>query len=342
MTTTSMADVRPSDLAIAVILAATVLIGSGLALAHARKHEPSLRDIDPGLGIPIAVRPVADLSSAGSGTSSADKQPVVPRAWRRKVPRAKSPAIQPEPQAHVPAPKKQPSKSSPSTVPDDAVAIDPDPIEPVEPTPEDPSTEPETPDETPESAEPDTAEPEPTEPDTAEPTEPTEPDTAEPTEPVEPNTAESDTAEPDTPEPDATPEGAEPDGESAGENSGETPTEGDGGSGGGTDPLLERAIAFYRARLVAWFSARFRVTGSGLSASELAKYRVRVHIDLGEDLRIVDYRILSSDHPAFEKAARSTLDKLRGEKLPPPPENFPGAVQRQLTVTFTCAEDTCD
>ena len=317
------ADIRGSDLAVAGGLAAAVFAASLLALAYARlEHRADVPSIDPGIGVPIAVRPVADLPMGHAGAAAEGGQAVVPKRWRRKA-KAKPAAAASEPELP------------------DLPWSEPEPEPTIEPAPTDaPITRPQPPRKQPTPADPSVTPPEPT---------PVDPEPPLPDVDAE-DTAEqpeaSDTA--DTPEQD---KGDDPPEESAGAGQGEQQGDGQGqaegegegaGGGGGTDPLLERAIAFYRARLVAWFSDRFRVSGTGLSPSELARYRVRVHIEIGEDLRILDYEILSSDHPAFETAARTTLDKLRGTKLPPPPENYPGAVQRQLTVTFTCTEDACD
>jgi outer membrane biosynthesis protein TonB len=312
MTASLPADVRGSDLAVAAMLTALVLGGSMFALAYARlEHQAELPVIDPGMGIPIAVRPVADLSSGGLGEAGGDgARRVVPLAWRRKLPREQPPAV-------LDSPWPPPTEPEPAA---DTRSVTPKPIEqpehevPITPTPPDDST---------------TGEADPLE------------ETGETGETSTEETGADVEAQDDSQGEDGTGDEGGTEGGPEGETEGATEGEAEGG-GSGTDPLLERAIAFYRARLVAWFSARFRVTGSGLSPAQLAKYRVRVQIDLGEDLRIVDYQILSSDHPAFDKAARSMLEKMRGEKLPPPPENYPGAVQHQLTVTFTCAEDTCD
>lgn len=301
------ADIRGSDLALAVVLTAALFGGSVLALLHARlDHNADFPVIDPGGAIAIAVRPVADVPAgeAKSGSRKAkrrDKQTSeVPLAWRRKVP---SPSV---PDTPPPEPEPEPQPIDPQTI----VPPSLEDLEPVAPA------DPETP--------PDDAPPEPS-----------------PIDPPEEDSAQEETELPQVDDGSEEQPDAEGEGQQDAGGEGQPDAEGEAGSEG-TDPLLERAIAFYRARLVAWFSARFRVTGSGLSPAQLAKYRVRVHIDLGEDLRIVDYQILSSDHPDFDKAARAMLEKMRGMKLPPPPENYPGAVQHQLTVTFTCAEDTCD
>jgi len=121
----------------------------------------------------------------------------------------------------------------------------------------------------------------------------------------------------------------------------ETPTA-DAEGGSGPDPLLERAVAFYRSRLVAWLAARFSVRGSGLSDAELKRMSVRAVIELDDERRVQSYTIQSSDHPAFEVAARELLDGLKGVALPAPPEQYPGAVQRRISVRFACQEQACD
>jgi hypothetical protein len=322
MGTSLPADVKGSDLAIAVVLTAAVFGGSFFALLHSRlEHEADFPVIDPGVAIPIAVRPVADLPAGGglpsAGGDDARASAVVPLAWRRKVPRASVPTEPATPHAVTPSQKhKHKPAASPEEAQGDSAVIEPSPVEePGDEPAEDSSADVQTPEDSQVAAE------------GGEEVQPPEEGEQEPAE-IEPETAEGEGQA-----------AAEGEGEAAAEGEGEAATE---GGSEGTDPLLERAIEFYRARLVAWFSARFRVTGSGLSQAQLAKYRVRVHIEVGDDLRIVDFDILSSDHSDFDKAARVMLEKLRGTKLPAPPENYPGAVQRQLTVTFTCAEDTCD
>lgn len=314
MTGTGLAtrDLTSRDFTFASVCTIAVFVAASFALRHARlEHHAQLPTIDPGNAIPIAVRPVADIGPVGEKRGGAKPKPT-----RKRKSSSKPTQATPEPEVAPPAEAAVPSawQRKPREPPPQLTDPTPTPLPDVVPPPTEP-------DQTP----------------TPEPT--TEEDT-----PVTPEDATEAPAEPD-----ASSEAGGEEGQ-AGTGSGAS---GEGPGGGGTqpgegegdavgDPLLDRAIAFYRARLVAWFAARFRVTGSGLSPEQLAKYRVRARIEIGEDLRIVDYKVLSSDHPTFEKAARTTLDGLRGETLPPPPENYPGAVQRQLTVSFTCTEDACD
>jgi TonB C terminal len=109
-----------------------------------------------------------------------------------------------------------------------------------------------------------------------------------------------------------------------------------------TDPLKARAVDLYRARIIGWFSGRFRVSGSGLPQAELGKYRVSASVQLSDDRRVVSYTITPSGNAAFDAAARATLEGVKGESIPPPPENYPDAVQRQINLTFVCRENRCD
>lgn len=117
----------------------------------------------------------------------------------------------------------------------------------------------------------------------------------------------------------------------------------DGVEGGTeTDPLKARAVDLYRARIIGWFSRRFRVSGSGLSAEELAKYKVAATVELSSDRMVVGYSIVPSGSSTFDAAARAALDSAKGAALPPPPENYPDVVQRHISLTFVCKEDRCD
>ncbi|MCK6586085.1 MAG: TonB C-terminal domain-containing protein [Polyangiaceae bacterium] len=109
-----------------------------------------------------------------------------------------------------------------------------------------------------------------------------------------------------------------------------------------TDPLKARAVDLYRARIVSWFSRRFRVSGSGLSADDFAKFKVNATVELSSDRMVQSYSITPSGNSAFDAAARAALESAKGAPLPPPPENYPDVVQRTIHLTFVCKEDRCD
>jgi len=109
-----------------------------------------------------------------------------------------------------------------------------------------------------------------------------------------------------------------------------------------TDPLKARAVDLYRARIVGWFSGRFRVTGSGLSAEDLLKYRVGATVDIGPDRTVGGYVLTPSGNATFDSAAKAALDGAKGQSLPPPPDNYPDIVQSRIHLTFVCKEHRCD
>jgi hypothetical protein len=109
-----------------------------------------------------------------------------------------------------------------------------------------------------------------------------------------------------------------------------------------TDPLKARAVDLYRQRIIGWFASRFRVSGSGLSAAELAKYRVGASVELSSDRRVTGYSITPSGNAAFDAAARAALEGSKGNQIPPPPENYPDVVQSAIHLTFVCRENRCD
>lgn len=316
------ADIRPRDWAWGAGVAVFVLAASVVALRHAQlDHRAPLPAIDPGLGMAVAVRPLADVGMSPAGTSEAGgkraksakrrRSHATPSAWQR------DPAVLP-PDSVDPAPTSASTKAKKPRASKDGTAVDEAPP----PEPETPTDPP--PPEVDDEYDPDIGDRDPSE---LPAEDPTTPDTAEPAD------GEAPSENPGTPGGDAAGQGASEAAEGTG---------GSSGAGGPGDPLYDRAVAFYRARLVAWFSSRFRISGSHLTTDELSRYRIRVRIELSEERTIASYEVLSSDHPTFTKAAQATLDALRGQTLPPPPENYPSAVQRQLTVTFACTEDACD
>lgn len=109
-----------------------------------------------------------------------------------------------------------------------------------------------------------------------------------------------------------------------------------------TDPLKARAVDLYRQRLIAWFSSRFSVHGSGLPQDELVKLRCGATVQLSADRRVTSYSLSPSGNATFDAAAKTVLESAKNESLPPPPENYPDTVQSSLSLTFVCKENRCD
>jgi hypothetical protein len=108
------------------------------------------------------------------------------------------------------------------------------------------------------------------------------------------------------------------------------------------DPLKARAVDLYRAKIAAWFSSRFRVSGSGLAKEDLLRYRVSASVSVGSDRTVSGFSVVASGNAAFDAAARTALESARGQALPPPPENYPDVAQNRISVTFVCRENRCD
>jgi TonB C terminal len=123
----------------------------------------------------------------------------------------------------------------------------------------------------------------------------------------------------------------------------DTPGSADGvKEGTETDPLKARAVDLYRERIIGWFAGRFRVSGSGLSAAELARYKVGATVQLSADRHVSSYSIAPSGNAAFDAAAHAALESAKGQQIPPPPENYPDVVQSAIHLTFVCREGRCD
>lgn len=115
-----------------------------------------------------------------------------------------------------------------------------------------------------------------------------------------------------------------------------------GGVDGEPDGLAALAIAAYREDLASWLAQRFAVHGTGLPRAQLARLRGRARITIDDARMVVDVQYTSSGNAAFDAAALATLEALRGQTVPAPPQAFPGALQRVITVTFVCKASTCD
>jgi hypothetical protein len=115
----------------------------------------------------------------------------------------------------------------------------------------------------------------------------------------------------------------------------------DGEGAGEGDPLAARAVAAYRQRLQRWLSLHFFVTDSGLSREALAGAKIRATLEIDDDRIVVGHSLAPGGHPALRAAAQRALERVRGQPVPEPPQHYPGPLQRSISVTFTCTEETC-
>ncbi|HWB75508.1 MAG TPA: TonB C-terminal domain-containing protein [Nannocystaceae bacterium] len=108
------------------------------------------------------------------------------------------------------------------------------------------------------------------------------------------------------------------------------------------DARASAAIAQYRSELVRWFSRHYRVAHTGLDPDVLAAHRVHAVVEIGDDGTVLGFEVTPSGVAAFDRSAATALARVRGEPLPTPPADYPGPVQRRITVTFVCRPGACD
>jgi hypothetical protein len=110
-----------------------------------------------------------------------------------------------------------------------------------------------------------------------------------------------------------------------------------------TDPLKARAVSQYRAKILAWFNARFRQPLGEVPCSELKKLGTSVSVSVGGDRRVTAYSVTNaSGNGVFDERARSTMDRIVGEELPPPPPLYPDILGTTIPVRFSGREAQCD
>ncbi|HET9956035.1 MAG TPA: energy transducer TonB [Polyangiaceae bacterium] len=110
-----------------------------------------------------------------------------------------------------------------------------------------------------------------------------------------------------------------------------------------TDPLKARAVSAYRAKILAWFNARFRPPTGEIPCAELKKLTSRVVVAVGQDRRVTSYEVVSpSGNSIFDERTRSTMDRIVGEELPPPPPLYPDILGTTQPVSFSGRSAQCN
>jgi hypothetical protein len=110
-----------------------------------------------------------------------------------------------------------------------------------------------------------------------------------------------------------------------------------------TDPLKARAVSQYRAKILAWFNARFRQPTGEIACAELKKLGASVAVNVSGDRRVSGYSVTgASGNAIFDDRARTTMDRIVGEELPPPPPLYPDILSTTISVRFSGREASCD
>jgi hypothetical protein len=109
------------------------------------------------------------------------------------------------------------------------------------------------------------------------------------------------------------------------------------------DPLKAHAVSQYRAKILAWFNARFQPPSGEVPCEELKKLRASVVVQIGSERNISGYSMArESGNTVFDARVRATMDRLQGEQLPPPPPLYPDILSSSQGVTFSGQGASCE
>jgi hypothetical protein len=112
------------------------------------------------------------------------------------------------------------------------------------------------------------------------------------------------------------------------------------------DPLKARAVSAYRAKLVAWFNARFHppeAPADKTACEEMRKLSASVVVSISGDRTVGGYSLARpSGNASFDDRVRTALDGTRGETLPPPPPLYPDILNESLQVRLSGESIKCD
>jgi hypothetical protein len=112
------------------------------------------------------------------------------------------------------------------------------------------------------------------------------------------------------------------------------------------DPLKARAVSAYRAKLAAWFNARFHppeAPSDKAACEEMKKLSASAVVNVSGERTVGGYTLVRpAGNQAFDERVRAALDGARGEALPPPPPLYPDILNDSLPVRLTGQYIKCE
>jgi hypothetical protein len=110
-----------------------------------------------------------------------------------------------------------------------------------------------------------------------------------------------------------------------------------------TDPMKARWASEYQMKIQAWFSARFVPPGTGAPCDLLKKMTASVAVTVGRDRSVMAYVLTRpSGNATFDDRVRSSLDRMIGQQLPPPPPLYPDILGTTVLPTFSGSKAPCE
>jgi hypothetical protein len=108
-----------------------------------------------------------------------------------------------------------------------------------------------------------------------------------------------------------------------------------------TDPLKARAVDLYRLKLINWFKQGFTSPTDQIDCSVLKHLKASVHANVAPDGTVESYDLTSSGDPVFDARVRQVMDARVGQKVPPPPPNYPEILEAVVLPTFQGKNEKC-
>lgn len=107
------------------------------------------------------------------------------------------------------------------------------------------------------------------------------------------------------------------------------------------DPLKARAVDLYRMKLIGWFKQGFASPSEEVPCAILRELRASVNARLAPDGSVSSYDMISSGNAIFDARVRRVMDARVGQKVPPPPPNYPDILDDVVHPTFQGKNDQC-
>lgn len=108
-----------------------------------------------------------------------------------------------------------------------------------------------------------------------------------------------------------------------------------------TDPLKARAVDLYRLKLINWFKQGFAPPNDQVDCAVLKELRVAVHARVAPDGTVESYELVPSGNAIFDARVRQVMEGRVGQKVPPPPPNYPDILDAVVHPTFQGKNEKC-
>lgn len=109
-----------------------------------------------------------------------------------------------------------------------------------------------------------------------------------------------------------------------------------------TDPLKARAVDLYKAKIAAWFNARFKPPVDAIACDTLKGLVARVRVSVGGERAISGFALTgSSGNAIFDGKVSAFMAGIVGQQLPPPPPLYPDILESNVFPLLSGAGANC-